>query len=86
MESASCSEISVGKKKFSRIHYEQFDAPAKNVGASFFCQFKRYDVIVPDEEQYRDFDIMLYDKENDCYIPVEVEVKNVWTKYGEWQG
>ena len=80
-----CNTNSYCHKKFSKVHYEQFDKPAKVAAISFFSQFG-FDGHIPPNDKYKEYDIIIHNSNNNLYYLVEVEVKNVWTKSGKWQG
>ena len=74
-------------KKFDPNLYKQFDVPARDKFCEFLATFKmpRYSVSIQ-EEQYKDYDMLLTDNVTGKDLTVEIEVKNVWTKSHEWQG
>jgi hypothetical protein len=69
-------------KPFDKKLYKENNQKAINESKLLFEQFGYK--LLSSKEAYKDWDFLV--EKNNKTIPVEVEIKKVWTKQGEWQG
>jgi len=75
-----------GYKEFDQKLYDDNDYIAKTTAAEFLNQMD-YELKIPIDKQpevYKLYDFEIFD--DGCSVLVEVEVKNVWHRSGEWEG